>query len=61
MGLSIDGRLENLADGESKVLALDSTEYLAARGSADNGNGFLLMDDVVETRDEARGLAVSAD
>jgi hypothetical protein len=44
------------------VLAVDSTEYLAAKGKADNGNGFLLMvDEVVETRDEARGLTVSAE
>lgn len=43
------------------MLALDSTEYLATKGKADNGNGFLLMEEVVETRDEARGLTVSAE
>lgn len=43
------------------MLALDSTEYLATKGKADSGNGFLLIDEVVETRDEARGLTVSAE
>ena len=61
VGLSIDGRLKNLADGDSNVLAVELVEYLSISGNAESGRGFLLMEEAVETMDEARALTVSVE